>query len=367
MFVLFAAAMSRRHFAFVLKTWLVFRAALLVVMYYARGQFPGTGRLLGKSFLHSFTSWDGQHYHEIVKNGYQSPPHSNVAFFPSYPLTVRLLDKLVDDDFWTGVVLSNVVFVLALLLIFAWVRATTSSEESARRAVRYALVMPATHFFSCYYTESFFLFAVVGAFYAYQTRRPWLYVPFGFLAGCTRSPGMWLVAATLLGELVRFVRHPEERKKILLWSPAWLAPLGGLGSYMFFLNREFGNPFEFQKVMAEWGRRFDTPWGSIAHELNSKLEAYRQLEAFGAIVLVGLALYALYKLPIAYGSFYALSTWMSLSTHMTASVLRYNAGTGVAFLIFATFGQRAERTLSPVLAMFAAFTAASYAAGYFSG
>lgn len=356
----------RRHVAFVLQTWLVYRTALLVVMYYARGQFPGTFRLLGKTFWHSFTSWDGQHYHEIVVNGYKAPPTSNVAFFPSYPLAVRAIKGLFADDFIAAVVLSNVVFVLALLLLFAWAL-DYGGEAFARRAVRYALVMPATHFFSCYYTESFFLFAVAGAFYAYQTRRPWLFVPFGFLAGCTRIPGVFLTGGIVLAEAVRFVQNPAERKRIALWSPAWLAPVAGVGSYMLFLQREVGDPLAFSHRMADWGRRFDTPWGSIAAEFASKLEAYRQLEAWGAIVLLGLAAYGLYKLPIAYGSFYAVSVWMSLSTHMTASVLRYSVGSGVVFFIFASFGKRAERTLLPVLAMFAAFTAASYAAGYFSG
>lgn len=366
--MLFGGAMSRvrRHVAFVLKSWLVYRAALLIVMYYARGQFPGTFRLLGKTFWHSFTSWDGQHYHEIVVNGYKAPPTSNVAFFPSYPLAIRLLKPFYDDDFVAGVILSNVAFVIALLLLYAWANAY-AGVPFAQRAVRYALVMPATHFFSCYYTESFFLLAVAGGFYAYQTRRPLLFVPFGLLAGCTRIPGVFLTGAIVLSEAVRFLREPAERKRILLWSPAWFAPALGLLAYMIFLQHEVGDPLAFSHRMADWGRRFDTPWGSIATEFASKLEAYRQLEAWGAIVLLGLAAYGLWKLPIVYGSFYAVCVWASLSAHMTASVLRYNVGTGVAFFVFASFGKRAERTLLPLLAMFAAFTAASYAAGYFSG
>ena len=356
----------RRHVSFVLGNWLVFRAALVVVMWFARGQFPNNFRILGPGFEHSFTSWDGQHYHEIVVNGYGAPPHSNVAFFPSFPLAVRALTFLIKDDFIAALVLANVLFVAALFLLYAWVL-EYGGEAMARRAVRYALVMPATHFFSCYYTESTFLFATAGAFYAYQTRRPWLFVPFGFLAGCTRIPGMVLVGSALLGEAVRFARHPSERKRILAWSPAWLSPALGLGAYMFFLQREVGDPLAFSKVMAAWGRRPDTPWGSIYTEFHNHLEAYRKLEAWGAIVLVVLAIYALYKLPIVYGSFYAVTVWLATSTHMTASVLRYNVGNAVVFLIFAGFGKRAERVLLPLLAMFAAFTAASYAAGYFSG
>lgn len=356
----------RRHTFFVLRTWLLYRATLIVVMYFARGEFPPNFRILGKGFLHSFTSWDGEHYHQIVKNGYNHPPLSNVAFFPSYPVAVRWLTALIPDDFLAGVVLSNVLFVIALFFLYAWAL-DALGEQAAQRAIRYALVMPGTHFFSCYYTESMFLLAVCGAFYAYQTRKPWLYVPFGFLAGCTRAPGMLLLGATLLGELVRFVRFPAERKRILLWSPAWLSPAAGLGSYMFYLHKEFNEPFAYSKAMAAWGRRFDFPWGSIQQEFLYPLEAYRRFEAYGAIILLGLALYALWKLPIAYGSFFSLSTLMATSTHMTASVIRYNVGTGVVFLLFAMFGKRAERTLLPILAMFAAFSAACYAAGYWSG
>src|SRR3954471_14239655 len=49
-----------------------------------------------QDFVASLTRWDGQHYINIAKKGYQYDPHrpSNVAFFPSYPLMGRTLMRL---------------------------------------------------------------------------------------------------------------------------------------------------------------------------------------------------------------------------------------------------------------------------------
>lgn len=367
----------RRHIAFVLKTWLLFRAALLFLMYFARTQFPNSIRLQGKGFLHAFTAWDGRWYHDIVKNGYSYTPgrESNVAFFPAYPYTVRGLCKaagalgwkqIAANDFLVGVWLSNVLFVFALLLLYAWVL-EEGGEAMAKRAVRYALVLPSTHFFSAFYTESMYLFAVCGAFYAWRTRRPWLFVPFGFLAGCTRSSGIILVGAMFLGELVRFVEEPKQRKRILLWSPAWLAPAAGLGCYMLHLKEQVGDPMSFSKTMAAWGRTWDFPWNGIIREFQYPLEAYRQFEACLTILLLPLAIYAFFRLKLVYGSFFLVSTLLATSTHMTASVLRYTVGTGVVFLLFASFGEKRDRILVPVFALLAGFAATCFAGGYWSG
>lgn len=367
----------RRHVAFVFKTWLLFRSALLFLMYFARTQFPNSIRLQGKGFLHAFTAWDGRWYHDIVKHGYSYTPgrESNVAFFPAYPYSVRALcklagalgwDSIANDDFLVGVVLSNVLFVLALLLLYAWVL-EEAGEQSARRAVRWALVLPSTHFFSSFYTESMYLFAVCGAFYAWRTRRPWLFMPFGFLAGCTRSSGIILVGAMFLGELVRFIQEPSQRKRILLWSPAWLAPAVGLGAYMVHLQHEVGDPFAFSKTMAAWGRHWDFPWNGILNEFQHPLEAYRQFEACLTIALLPLAVYALLRLKLVYGSFFLVSTLLATSTHMTASVLRYTVGTGVVFLLFASFGEKRERELMPIFALLAGFAATCFAGGYWAG
>lgn len=362
-------AMSARRSAwFVLRTWFVYRAVLWCVMYFARGQFPATIRLQGKGFLHAFTAWDGRWYHDIVKNGYSFTPgrESNVAFFPAYPYAVRALRGIWEDDFLAGVILSNVLFVPALLLLFAWVK-RASGQAAAERAVRYALLFPSTHFFSCFYTESMFLFAVAGALYAYQTRRWWLFLPFGFLAGCTRPTGVLLVGACLLGELVRFVRHREERWRIVVTAPAWLAPLMGLGAYMLLLRSLVGDPFAFSKTQAAWGHHWTWPWLSIAHEFQHPLEAYRQFEAYCSILLLPLGVYALFRLPIAYGSFFLAQVLLATSTGITASAVRYMAGSGVIYLLLASFGPRVERWLLQVLALLAAFAATCFAGGYWAG
>lgn len=360
--------MSARSAWFVVRTWLVFRAALIAVMFFAHDELPRTIRQQGKGFLHAFTAWDGRWYHDIVKNGYSyvAGRESNVAFFPAYPFTVRALTAIWPDDFLAGVILSNALFVPALLLLFAWAN-RLAGRATAERAVRYALLFPSTHFFSSFYTESMFLLAVAGAFYAYESRRLWLYLPFGFFAGCTRSAGVLVIGVCVVGELVRFWNERAQRPRIALTTPVWFAPLLGLGAYMWHLQQKVGDPLAFLKAQAAWGRHTTAPWTSIANEFRHPLEPYRQFEACAVILMYALIPLVLKRLPLRYGLFLVAQLLLSTTTAMTASAVRYMAGSAAVYLFLALLGPRTERWLLPVCAVFAAFAATCYAGGYWSG
>ena len=124
--------------------------------------------------------WDAGWYVEIARDGYRHEPGSpsNAAFFPLYPVLIRVIHALLflpTDDYWwlvTAIALSNVALLIGLTY-FRALLATDFDETLVSRAITYLLIFPTTFIFSGVYSESLFLALTVAAFYYARTNR-WL-------------------------------------------------------------------------------------------------------------------------------------------------------------------------------------------------
>lgn len=145
--------------------------------------------------------WDALWYERIAHYGYAdeagaAPGGATAAFFPLYPMTVRLVQALAPSVhfFWVASLLSNL-FTLAALFLLA--RELVSGDELGR--VLGLIMMSAGSFYlSIPYSESLFLLLVVATMVA--TRRQ-QYVIAGLLAGAaatTRAHGLPLIAVPVL-------------------------------------------------------------------------------------------------------------------------------------------------------------------------
>jgi hypothetical protein len=124
-------------------------------------------------------AWDGQWYLRIAANGYHAAPlqpfgpvgHHDFAFFPGWPLLVRLvsLGGLLPQS-GTAVVLSNVLFVVAAAAIYR-----LFLERFDQRVAIGGLLLvafnPAAYVFSMAYSESLFVL-IVALFFLRDTRWP---------------------------------------------------------------------------------------------------------------------------------------------------------------------------------------------------
>lgn len=146
-----------------------------------------------QSWLSPLANWDGVHLVDVARHGYRFE-HS-YAFFPGYPLLVRLLSKSFSlDAVTTAVLLSNVCFVLAAVVV---------SRLDGRNAALLFLISPASIFFSAAYTESLFaLLVCVGCFFL-EHRRHWSACAAFFACSVVRSNGAVLALLLLVrGEIV---------------------------------------------------------------------------------------------------------------------------------------------------------------------
>jgi len=140
--------------------------------------------------------WDIHHYLEIARQGYAYTPGStaiqNVAFFPLWPMVLRLLGWIVGAGEpgnggalgsaalpWAGSLAASLLFLAALLALARWMEGAASrrgeSGDTGRRTILLTVTLlaffPTSLYFSLPYTESLFLLLSVAAFLAWESGR----------------------------------------------------------------------------------------------------------------------------------------------------------------------------------------------------
>jgi hypothetical protein len=152
----------------------------------------------GDVFVTPLSAWDAVWYLKIAAHGYDPLlAHGNsAAFFPLYPLTVRVVHEAVPflDLPVAGIVASTLLFPVVLVLLW---RLTLEryGEALARRTVTYMAIFPLAFVFSAVYTESLFLTFTLASFLMLERDRVAAASIYGALAVLTRPVGLLLAPA----------------------------------------------------------------------------------------------------------------------------------------------------------------------------
>ena len=268
---------------------------------------------LGDALLAPAVRWDATWFLTIADDGYEGG--SRPAFFPLYPMLVRVLGALVGLPA-AGILVSLAASLVALAVIHRLAERELGAGR-ARAAVLVVAFFPTSVFLSAVYSEGLFLALSAGAFWAAKEGRMALAGALGALAAATRSIGVGLIVPLLL------IRR----------SP-WVAlvPLGLLG-YCVFLAANglpFDAPFRAQEV---WFREWAGPLGAIPDGLGDawgpgtsgrpweEMARRALLDAaflvFAAVALAG----AFRRLPVEYGAWASLALLAPLSFPVPAQPL----------------------------------------------
>ena len=206
-------------------------------------------------------AWDARWYRMVASNGYVLIPgrQSDPAFFPLYPIMLRGGHALGFGYTTTGLVLSNVGFLGALLAFYALTRALFG-ESMARRASAYLAVFPFGYAFSMVYPESIVLGLIALAALA-ALRRRW-----GWAAVCAASAALarpeGLFVALPLAVLAWDQRHLLSPRARGVALGAVIAPIAAIGSFSLYLGSAIGDPMAWSQAERAWGRAF-SPLGFV--------------------------------------------------------------------------------------------------------
>lgn len=270
----------------------VFVAAFLSVKYL---HYPGHHNalksgfrgLLGAGWMHKDATW----FIAIARGGYASK-HQSTAFFPLYPLLVRLVALPTAQHYLAaGIIVSLVCYAGAMVALYCLV-ADLWDTRVAAITVMFISVFPSALVFNAVYSESLFLALTVVCLLCAQ-RGHWLGAGLaGLLASLTRSTGLLLVPPLLLiyaGQQGWTWRHvslawPRDRRLASLL----LVPVG-LGLYVAYLWWRFGRPLLFLSAERHhWGRRLDWPFVDVWRCLHGVTHTIRYLAASQSHLLAAL-------------------------------------------------------------------------------
>jgi len=228
----------------------------------------------GELALSPLARWDSVWYLRVADAGYPDGG-AEAAFFPLYPALARGLGELGGGSRGAALVAAYLLSLAALLgalVLFHRLVTLELGRRLAKPALLLLALFPGALYFGVPYSESLFLLASIGAFYAARTGR-WAWAGACLAAAAaTRSAGVLLVVpiAVLFVQGVRAGGRRADGAWLLL-GPA------GLGAYALYLGLAQGDAFAFASVQDFWHRDFAGPLVGAWDGLVAAVDGARQL------------------------------------------------------------------------------------------
>ncbi len=195
----------------------------------------------------SFANFDGEHYLAISQYGYQiRNGFPQYAFFPLFPLLIKLASFLTRDLYLAGILVSQLSLWVALTYIHKWCKVLKLAD------LRLPLLFTTgAIFLASIYSEPTFLALAAMTMY-YSERGGWGRAALTTaLATASRVNGIFLV-------IFLFVKIYKFSRSLLTPIPYFLISISGLFSYMLFLYINTGDMLAWFHAQGAWGKAVAT-------------------------------------------------------------------------------------------------------------
>lgn len=265
-------------------------------------------------FIRALTNFDGIFYIRIATLGYQ---FTEQAYFPLYPMLIRIVMMVVGNPITAGVFVSYTTFFAGIVLFEKYLSHLTR-KKNIRWIIFFLLAYPTSYYFGVVYTESLFFFLVVGTLYFLKQKQYVISMLLAYCASLTRVVGILLIipiVAIFLQEVMLFQKKSAATYIVALVSQwrialAGVASLLGLATYMLYLGKTLGDPLYFLHAQESFGAHRSstliTPLQVVYRYLNIFFSADHTFQYFVAVLellfyglvlgLVAVELRSLYKL-----------------------------------------------------------------------
>jgi hypothetical protein len=272
--------------------------------------------------------WDSFWYLDIASRGYHwngNPlQQQNVAFFPLYPLLMRVVGSAIGGHpLLAGLLVSLTTFLLALTYLWRWT-ADRLGTDAATGAVWLLSTFPLALFFSAAYTESVFLLIVVAVCYHAERRQFARSAALGFLGGLVRPNGLLLWIP--IGWIV--LSADRDRRRLMWRGLTTIAPVLGVLCFSAYLGRHVGNSTAWIADQAAWPNNL----GHVRQELSPSTDLTWIPNALSLGLVLGSLAPVTRLLGVAYGLFMTVNIAPPLFRHGLLSLGRF---TSVMFPMFA--------------------------------
>lgn len=346
-----------------LSLFLVAALAPLIIPVFVN-KFPYVETLMQSKlpyWIWSFGNFDGVHYIRITQDGYAY--QYTQAFFPLYPMLIKLVSFLTFGNYLlAGLLISNISF-LASLIVFHKLITKIYNPKIALWSIIFLLTFPTSFYFGAVYTEGLFFLMIILSFYLLEQNKNWQASIIGVFASGTRLVGIFL-------SLLVFSKKDYKFRK-----PFLLVPLG-LIFYMIYLHFKFNNAFYFLTAQTAFGQNREAAkiillpqvlyrWVNqllSTHGLVFVNSAFELSTTIFAIVLLVIGLKTIKKEWIIFSAFAVIIPTL---TGSLASMPRYIL---VAFPVLVVLAQIKSNFVKTIIAIIflicLTFTTALFTRGY---
>lgn len=239
-------------------------AHAVVVLFPQSVQHTKLGTLSSGTWFGTFDRWDASYYTAIAARGYPSHPAYVRAFFPGYPVVIRVVHVMSGGLLGysqTGSVVSFAAFIAAALLLHRLV-ARRFGSRAAMVAVLLFCWCPTSCFFLAPYTEALFALEILLVATLLDRGRWW---PAALVAGYATATSPEAAAITLAIVVAALIaRRGTARIVGYAVAGGW-----GAAAYMIFLGIRFGDPLAFAAVLSHWQRVEGFPFVGVVRNVSS--------------------------------------------------------------------------------------------------
>jgi Gpi18-like mannosyltransferase len=283
--------------------------------------FPSIDTIKG-----SFTHFDSLWYLDIADNGYDTnypvvDPSSiecnmgtnacqrNFAFFPLYPITIKLISWVFNiDSALSGIILSNLFFIIASLLFYYFVK-EIKGKRIAMISLLVLLNFPVSYLFSGVLSESLFFLLLISTIYLCYKKKWILSSITGLFLGITRNIGI-LVIIPLIIIYTGQNKGKDFPKMLLNINKRFLLSIlmipTGLIIFMIYLNNLVLDPIAFITIQKYWEKPVNDvslllaiPYSIINYFLEGSLKIHLyNLMYF--IIFISISLWGFIKKKLGY-------------------------------------------------------------------
>lgn len=292
------------------------------------------------TWINIWSVWDAGWYLRIANIGYATidsdiPMQCDgaYAFFPLYPLLIRLFGTIIGDFYIAGLIISNVCLLIASLYLYKLIKLDWD-DITAKKTVKYLYLFPTAFIFSGVFTESLFLALLVMCFY-YAKKDNWLYVGLlGFLLSMTRLIGV----ITLLPLLIEYMKIRSYNPKRIDYNILYLSLLP-LGLFLFMSYEYYlcGDFLAFAHISAKhWGTSLTNPLQEIIVRMNTT-DISILFETYISLICLILIILSFNKIEVSYWllGIYSILIPFASGPSTSMSMARFLIPIFPLFLIFA--------------------------------
>ena len=313
-------------------------AAVLLLVFLIR-------RAMGsqETFVQQLEFWrclDSGSYLRIAKDWYPAEGDTRVmlVFLPGYPVAIRLIDWLIGNELYSGLLVSALSVSGAGCMMYRLLRLDYTHED-ALRTIKYAFLLPGFFFYTAPMSEGLFLLLCLSCLYFARTGRWTLGCLFGGLAAFTRSMGITLLVPLVM-ELIRAVRIRQISSRRLIarrWirrAASLLLVAAGLAAYLLINYLISGDPFKFQEYQSShWGQRLGFFFNTAAYQLDQAVKTYAEnnhsflglwlpnmIACFGSLILL---IFAAKRMRASYIAWFIAYFFVAIGATWLLSAPRY--------------------------------------------